>query len=78
VLFGYTAYMIYTLFLALGVKGESEKEKNKKVRQTLSFIQKPLRLRRNKPQKFIYPVYFLVRRMILALTFVYLQNTTSP
>ena len=70
----FTLYIYYTFMLALCVKGENQREKDHEVRRILLFIQRPLRLRRYKTQKFIYPVYYLTRRMILALVCVYMQD----
>ena len=75
VLFAFTLYIYYIFALAFNVKGENERHVNKDVQKMLQFIQRPLRLRRYKPIKFIYPVYYLTRRMVLAMICVYLSDT---
>ena len=75
VLFAFTFYMYYTFALAYGVNADTERAIDKEVYQMLRFVQRPLRLRRYRPIKFLYPVYYLTRRMILAIVCVYLANS---
>ena len=71
----FTLYLVYTLMLACGVRGDTEREKNKQIQQLLFFVQRPFRLRRYKPQKFLQPVFFTSRRMVLAMVCVYMSHS---
>lgn len=77
ILCGFLAYMYYTLALAMSVRANTQREKDKTVQQLLLFVQRPLRLRRYKPSKFIQPVYYLTRRMCLALVCVFCNHTQT-
>lgn len=73
-LFTFTAYLYYVMALVHNINEDDAIAKKNKIKQLLVFIQRPLRLRRNKPIKFIQPVFYFTRRMLLAITCVYLSQ----
>lgn len=74
VLLVWTGYIYYSFILAICARGNTQRETDKEVQRILLYMQRPMRLRRYKPLNFIYPVYYVTRRMILALICVFNQE----
>lgn len=69
-----TLAYVYLMFAKAATVPSTNANKRKEIFVILKSIQKPLRLKRYKPEKMIYPIYYLTRRMILAIVFVYMSE----
>jgi hypothetical protein len=73
-LFGVTGFFYFMYFLAESVEDEERRKKRMRIRHMVRFLQRPFRLARNRPDPLLHLCFFLTRRMVLAMTFVFLQD----